>query len=142
MHPKQQSPHAPRGLARAVGEDAVVLLPKLVFIKPLPNRAFFDMQDKSRIKALKGCIAVLNGEVNQAFGNNILLNGFSGKYAGYAGSGDPDFIITGQFADSPGSGTIKHKKYSDTYELTWTAGPNTGPDNNKKPGYFKLGDKI
>jgi prepilin-type N-terminal cleavage/methylation domain-containing protein len=122
--------------------EVISVLAILGILAAIAVPKFFDMQEKARIKALNGCIALLNGEVNQAFGNNILLNGFSGKYEGYVGSGDPDFIITGQSADSPGSGTIKHKKYSDTYELTWTAGPNTGPDNNKKPGYFKLGDKI
>ena len=100
------------------------------------------MQESSRIKALEGCIAVLNGEVNTAFANNIIENGFNGGYDGYIGSGDPSFVVTGQIPDTPATGTIKHKNHPDTYDLIWTPGPSAGPENNKKPGYFKLGNKI
>ena len=103
---------------------------------------FFDMQEKTRIKGLNGCIAILNGEVKTAFANNILINEFNGNYAGYSGSGDPDFLITGQAVNTPASGTIKYKNHPDTYNLIWTPGPSTGPENNKKPGYFTLGNKI
>jgi len=42
----KHSSHAARRLARAVGEDAVVLFPKAIFIKALPDGAFFDVEDK------------------------------------------------------------------------------------------------
>lgn len=57
---------------------------------------FFDMQDNARKKGFAACIAVLNGEVKLAFANNILTDGPHGRYDGYRGSGDPDFIVTGQ----------------------------------------------
>ena len=103
---------------------------------------FFDMQEKTRINGLNGCIAILNGEVKTAFANNILINDLNGKYNGYKGSGDPDFLITGQAVDAPASGTIKHKTHPDTYNLIWTPGPSIGPENNTAPGYFTLGSKI
>ena len=104
---------------------------------------FFDMQEKSRIKSFEGCIAILNGEASAAFANNILIKGkIDGKYDGYVGNGDPDFLITGQAADTPASGTIKLKNHPDTYELIWTPGPSTGPENNRSPGHFSLGNKI
>ena len=104
---------------------------------------FFDMQEKARVKSFTGCIAILNGEASAAFANNILIKGkIDGKYDGYVGSGDPDFLITGQAADTPATGTIKLKSHPDTYELIWTPGPSTGPENNKSPGYFKLGAKL
>ena len=42
----QQPAHAARGLAAAVGQDAVVLLPEAVFVEAVPDRAFFDVQDE------------------------------------------------------------------------------------------------
>lgn len=104
---------------------------------------FFDMQEKARIKSFTGCISILNGEASAAFARNIVIKGkVDGKYDGYVGNGDPDFLITGQAADIPDSGTIKLKNHSDTYELIWTPGPSTGPENNKRPGFFKLGAKL
>lgn len=103
---------------------------------------FFDMQENARIKGLVSCISVLNGEATLAFANNILNAGPDGRYDGYRGTGDPDFIVTGQSADTPASGTIKNKNYPDVYNLIWTPGPSTGPDNKKEPGYFTLGSKI
>ena len=114
-----------------LGLLAAVALPK-----------FFDMQFHARIRGLKGCVAVLNGEAKAAFSANILASGFNGKYSGFVGRGDPDFIVTGQAPDTPASGTIRYKNHPDTYELIWIPGPSTGPENNKKPGYFELGNKI
>ena len=103
---------------------------------------FFDMQDSARKKGFAGCIAVLNGEAKLAFANNILNAGPDGRYDGYRGIGDPDFIVTGQNADTPTSGTIKYKNQPDVYNLIWTPGPSTGPSNKKMPGTFALGSKI
>jgi len=103
---------------------------------------FFDMQESARLKGIDGCIAVLNGEVKTAFASNIIHNGFTGGYHGYRGSGDPDFLVTGQAANTPATGTIKYKKHSDTYNLIWTPGPAAGPEGNRKPGHFSLGSKL
>jgi prepilin-type N-terminal cleavage/methylation domain-containing protein len=122
--------------------EVIAVLVILGILAAVAIPKFFDMQEKARTKTLNGCIAVVNGEVKTAFANNILINKFDGKYDGYSGSGDPDFLITGQAVDTPASGTIKHKNHPDTYNLIWTPGPSTGPENNTKPGYFTLGAKI
>ena len=49
----QHAPHAARRLAAAVREDAVVLLPEFVFVEPLPDRAFFDVQDELGVALLR-----------------------------------------------------------------------------------------
>ena len=122
--------------------EVIAVLVILGILAAVAIPKFFDMQAKARIKAFNGCIAILNGETKTAFANNILINVFNGKYDGYSGSGDPDFLITGQAIDTPASGTIKYKNHPDTYNLIWTPGPSTGPENNTKPGYFTLGSKI
>ncbi len=103
---------------------------------------FFDMQERSRLKALNSCIAVLNGQANVSFANNIMNIGFNGGYDGYVGSGDPDFVITGQTPNTPATGTIKYKNHADIFELVWIPGPAAGPDANMIPGFFTLGNKI
>ena len=53
VQPVQQPPHAARRLAAAVREDAVVLLPELVLVEPLPDRVFFDVQDELGLALLR-----------------------------------------------------------------------------------------
>jgi hypothetical protein len=65
------------------------------------------MQENAHKKGFAGCIAVLNGEAKSAFANNIINDGPDGRYDGYIGNGDPDFIVTDQSPDTPASGTIK-----------------------------------
>ena len=122
--------------------EVIVVFVILGILAAVAVPKFFNMQEQSRKKALNGCIAVLNGEANNAFANNILTNGFNGSYSGYVGSGDPDFVITGQAPNTPATGTIKYKSHSDIFELVWTPGPTTGPYANKIPGYFSLGNKT
>jgi prepilin-type N-terminal cleavage/methylation domain-containing protein len=122
--------------------EVILVLVILGILAAVAVPKFFDMQEGARIKALNGCIAMLNGEVNTAFANNIAINGFNGGYDGYVGSGDPAFVVTGQIPDTPATGTIKYKNHTDIWELIWTPGPFAGPESNKKPGYFKLGNKI
>ena len=40
----QQPSHAARGLAAAVGEDAVVVLPETVFVEALPDGVLFNVE--------------------------------------------------------------------------------------------------
>jgi hypothetical protein len=46
VQPVEQPPDAARRLPAAVGQDAVVFPPELVFVEPLPDGVFFDMQDE------------------------------------------------------------------------------------------------
>jgi prepilin-type N-terminal cleavage/methylation domain-containing protein len=122
--------------------EIILILVILGILAAVAVPKFFDMQEKARIKALNGCIAVLNGEATLAFANNLLMNGPDGRYMGYLGKGDPDFTVTDQVADTPASGTIKANNHPDTYDLIWTPGPSSGPENKKRPGHFSLGNKI
>jgi prepilin-type N-terminal cleavage/methylation domain-containing protein len=122
--------------------EVIAVLVILGILAAVAVPKFFDMQDSARKKGFAGCIAVLNGEVKLAFANNLLNAGPDGRYDGYRGIGDPDFIVTGQSDDTPDSGTIKYKNHTDVYNLIWTPGPSTGPENKKRPGYFTLGSKI
>lgn len=122
--------------------EVILVLVILGILGSVALPKFFDMQESARMKAYAGCIAVLNGEAKTAFAENILTNGFNGGYSGFRGSGDPDFIVTGQVLNTPASGTIKYKNHADTYNLIWMPGPSSGPESNAKPGYFKLGSKI
>ena len=122
--------------------EVIAVLVILGILAAVAVPKFFDMQETARIKSFDSCIAMLNGEVKLAFANNILNKKLDGKYDGYRGIGDPDFIVTDQSEDTPASGTIKLKNHSDTYILIWMPGPSTGPENNSRPGYFSLGNKI
>ena len=122
--------------------EVIAVLVILGILAAVAVPKFFDMQDSARKKGFAGCIAVLNGEAKLAFANNILNAGPDGRYDGYTGTGDPSFIVTGQSVDTPTSGTIKYKNHLAVYNLIWTPGPSTGPENKKKPGYFTLGSKI
>lgn len=122
--------------------EVIAVLVILGILAAVAIPKFFDMQENARIKGLAGCIAVLNGEAQLAFANNILNDGPDGRYDGYTGTGDPDFIVTGQSVNTPASGTIKYKNHPDVYNLIWTPGPSTGPENKKKPGHFTLGGKM
>jgi prepilin-type N-terminal cleavage/methylation domain-containing protein len=122
--------------------EVIAVLVILGILAAVAVPKFFAMQDTARKKGFAGCIAVLNGEVKLAFANNILNTGLDGRYDGYRGTGDPDFIVTGQAVDTPDSGTIKYKNHTDVYNLIWTPGSSTGPENKKRPGYFTLGSKI
>ena len=122
--------------------EVIAVLVILGILAAVAVPKFFDMQDSARMKGFAGCIAVLNGEVKLAFANNIVNDGPDGRYDGYRGIGDPDFIVTGQSEGAPDSGTIKYKNHSGVYNLIWTPGPSTGPSNKKMPGIFTLGSKI
>ena len=122
--------------------EVIAVLVTLGILAAVAIPKFFDMQENARQKGLVSCIAILNGEAKLAFANNIANDGPDGRYDGYRGNGDPDFIVTGQSVDTPGSGTIKHKNHPDVYNLIWTPGPSTGPENKKRPGHFTLGSKI
>ena len=54
MQAIEHPPYSARRLTSTVRENAVVLEPELIFIKPLPNRIFFDMQDELGFDILKG----------------------------------------------------------------------------------------
>jgi prepilin-type N-terminal cleavage/methylation domain-containing protein len=122
--------------------EVIAVLVILGILAAVAIPKFFDMQENARIKGLASCIAVLSGEAKLAFANNIINAGPDGRYDGYIGIGDPDFIVTGQSVNTPASGTIKYKNHPDVYNLIWTPGPSTGPENKKRPGYFTLGSKI
>ena len=122
--------------------EVIAVLVILGILAAVAVPKFFDMQETARIKSFDSCIAMLNGEVKLAFANNILNKKMDGKYDGFRGIGDPDFIVTGQAEDSPASGTIKLKNHSDIYSLIWMPGPSTGPENNSRPGHFFLGNKV
>ena len=122
--------------------EVIAVLVILGILAAVAVPKFFDMQENARKKGFAGCIAVLNGEAKSAFANNIINDGPDGRYDGYIGIGDPDFIVTGQSPDTPASGTIKYKNHPDVYNLIWTRGPSTGPSNKKMPGTFSLGSKI
>ena len=121
--------------------EVIIVLVILGILGAVAVPKFFDMQEQARKKAFNGCISVLNGEAKTAFAYNIATNGFNGGYSGYVGSGDPDFVITGQAPDTPATGTIKYRKHADIFELIWNPGPSSGPDANKTPGFFVLGNK-
>ena len=122
--------------------EVIAVLVTLGILAAVAIPKFFDIQENARKKGLVSCIAVLNSEVKLAFAKNIANDGPDGRYDGYRGTGDPDFIVTGQSVDIPASGTIKHKNHPDVYNLIWTPGPSTGPENKKRPGHFTLGSKI
>lgn len=122
--------------------EVITVLVILGILAAVAVPKFFNMQEEASKKGLAGCIAVLNSEVKLAFANNILNAGPAGRYDGYRGIGDPDFIVTGQSEDTPASGTIKYKNRPGVYNLIWTPGPSTGPSNKKMPGEFTLGNKI
>jgi hypothetical protein len=49
----EQAANTARRLARAFGQNAIVLLPEPVFVEPAPHGIFFDVQDKLRLALLE-----------------------------------------------------------------------------------------
>ena len=52
VEPIEHPPNSSSWLPCPVRDDAIVLLPKLVLVEPLPNGTFFHMQDELRIASL------------------------------------------------------------------------------------------
>ena len=114
--------------------EVIAVLVILGILAAVAVPKFFDMQDTARQKAILGAVGELNGQVALAFAQNALDGGTSGAYSGYSGDIGPEFVLTGQAADTPGTGTIAFANPPGVhvYTLTWTAG------NTESPGYFSV----
>jgi len=115
--------------------EVIAVLVILGILAAVAIPKFFDMQDTARLRAIDGAIGELNGQVALAFAQNA-LNGYpngAGGYEGYTGDlgTNSDFQITGQAAETPGTGTIGFRGTSFFYVLTWNA-----PTGNDSPGFF------
>ena len=114
--------------------EVIAVLVILGILAAVAIPKFFDMQDTARQKAILGAVGELNGQVALAFAQNALNGGVAGNYSGYTGDIGPEFILTGQAADAPGTGTIEFANPPGihVYTLTWTAG------DTESPGYFSV----
>ena len=114
--------------------EVIAVLVILGILAAVAIPKFFDMQDTARQKAILGAVGELNGQVALAFAQNALNGGVAGNYSGYTGDIGPEFVLTGQAADAPGTGTIAFATPPGVhiYTLTWAAG------DTESPGYFSV----
>ena len=117
--------------------EVIAVLVILGILAAVAIPKFFDMQETAREKSISGAIGELNGQVALSFAQNALAGGAAGLYDGYDGDLGPEFAVTGQAANAPGSGTIGFvNPAGHVWNLTWTAG------DTDSPGYFQMGVKV
>jgi len=124
------------------GFTVLELVSVLVLLGILSSMAvpkYIALQDQSSDQTIKKAVNQLNAQVREIFKKNKLVDESTGPYQGYKGDLGPEVIVTGQAPDTPGSGTIRLIKNSDTYAIVWNPGVQK---DTKAPGHFKLGDKI
>ena len=114
--------------------EVIAVLVILGILAAVAIPKFFDMQDTARQKAMLGAVGELNGQVALAFAQNALEGGVSGNYSGYTGDIGPEFVLTGQGVDTPGTGTIAFADPPGVhiYPLVWA------PGDTESPGYFSV----
>jgi len=130
------------GLKTQLGFTVLELVSVLVLLGILSSMAvpkYIALQDQTSDLTIKKAVNQLNAQVREIFKKNKLVDESTGPYQGYKGDLGPDVILTGQASDTPGSGTIRLVKNSDTYEIVWNPG---AQKDTKAPGHFKLGYKI
>ena len=108
---------------------AVILILGILAAVAVPK--YYSMQEAADTAACQAAVAELNGSLRLLWAYNK-VNRTTPEYKGYEGSLGPDFTLTGQAADTPGTGTIKGKGNT-AHPLTWT------PGDGSSPGYFTLG---
>ena len=119
--------------------EVIAVLVILGILAAVAIPKFFDMQDTAREKAIEGAIGELNGQVALAFAQNALDGGPAGNYdLAYTGDVGGEFVVTGQAAGVPGTGTIGFvNPPGHVWTLTWNA-----PTGTDSPGYFSRGAKL